>query len=135
MLSVNPTCFNRVASLRKISIPFKCLSYLQETCQGVTNIVVSLAENHTKLILDCSLEQDETKKSNMIKLTHLVLVSDYSFNLLVCPLEVKNKPQLLYHIFFCDFNQNHSQQNYSVVAIHKWIECMGKSPFSGHFSG
>ena len=46
----------------------------QDTCQGVANIVVSLAENHTKLILDCSLEQDETKKSNMIKLTHLVLV-------------------------------------------------------------
>ena len=49
--------------------------FFQDTCQGVTNIVVSLAENHTKLMLDCSLEQDEAKKSNMIKLTHLVLVS------------------------------------------------------------
>ena len=55
-----------------------CISVFQDTCQGITNIVVSLAENHTKLILDGSLEQDETKKSNMIKLTHLVLVSkDY----------------------------------------------------------
>ena len=54
------------------------ISVFQDTCQGITNIVVSLAENHTKLILDGSLEQDETKKSNMIKLTHLVLVSkDY----------------------------------------------------------
>lgn len=44
-----------------------------DICQGVANIVVSLAENHTKMILECSLEQDETKKSNMIKLTHLVL--------------------------------------------------------------
>ena len=57
------------ARLKQTMVPM-----FQDICQGVANIVVSLAENHTKMILECSLEQDEAKKSNMIKLTHLVLV-------------------------------------------------------------
>ncbi|KAL4235994.1 Importin-13 [Mactra antiquata] len=44
-----------------------------DVCNGVTQIVVSLAENHTKLILECACGEDENKKSDIQKLIRLVL--------------------------------------------------------------
>lgn len=44
-----------------------------DTCQGITQIVVSLAENHTKLIIDSACSEDENKKSDIQKLISLVL--------------------------------------------------------------
>lgn len=44
-----------------------------DTCQGITQIVVAMAENHSKLILECALSEDENKKSDIQKLISLVL--------------------------------------------------------------
>ncbi|XP_060584457.1 importin-13-like, partial [Ruditapes philippinarum] len=44
-----------------------------DTCHGITQIVVSLAENHTKLIIDSASGDDENKKSDIQKLISLVL--------------------------------------------------------------
>lgn len=44
-----------------------------DTCQGVTQIVIALAENHTKLILEVACSGDDSKKSDTCKLISLVL--------------------------------------------------------------
>jgi len=44
-------------------------------CHGLTQIVVSVAENHTKMILEAACSEEENKKSDVNKLISLVLVS------------------------------------------------------------
>ena len=48
--------------------------YLQDVCQGVAQVVVAVAENHCKLILEGAASTDENKKADMLKLVTLVLV-------------------------------------------------------------
>lgn len=44
-----------------------------DICQGICQIVVALAENHTKLIIDAALCQDEERKNNVFNLIRMVL--------------------------------------------------------------
>lgn len=44
-----------------------------DVCQGICQIVVALAENHTKLIIDAALCQDEERRNNVLNLVRMVL--------------------------------------------------------------
>ncbi|WAR23427.1 IPO13-like protein [Mya arenaria] len=44
-----------------------------DVCQGVAQIVVALAENHTKILLESACGDDDNKKSDALKLVSLVL--------------------------------------------------------------
>ncbi|XP_041359281.1 importin-13-like [Gigantopelta aegis] len=44
-----------------------------ETCHGLTRVIVSLAENHTKLIVDSVLNEDEQIRTRVMAFLHLVL--------------------------------------------------------------
>jgi len=68
------------ANIRFIRFPFstkdtKLGLLFQDMCHGLTQIVVSVAENHTKMILEAACSEEENKKSDVNKLISLVLVS------------------------------------------------------------
>ncbi|XP_052096308.1 importin-13-like isoform X1 [Mytilus californianus] len=44
-----------------------------DVCQGICQIVVALAENHTKLIIDASLCLDDERRNNVLNLIKMVL--------------------------------------------------------------
>ncbi|KAL3867799.1 hypothetical protein ACJMK2_040646 [Sinanodonta woodiana] len=47
--------------------------YDMDTCQGVTQVVVAVAENHTKMLIDGALSQEEEKKMQTLRFIDLVL--------------------------------------------------------------
>ena len=51
---------------------------MQETCHGLTRVIVSLAENHTKLIVDLVLSEDEQVRTRIMAFLHLVLVRQFT---------------------------------------------------------
>ena len=66
-------------SLEKVALFYKKVFPSQDTCQGVTQVVVAIAENHAKIILDCASGQDENRKTDVMKLVQLALVRNETF--------------------------------------------------------
>ena len=47
----------------------------KDVCHGICQMVVGLAENHTKIIIEAVLSGDETRRKNASSLVQMVLVS------------------------------------------------------------
>lgn len=58
-----------------LSVVLSSYNWFQDICQGVGQIVVAVAENHTKLLLDLTMSTEESSRMNAHGLIQMVLVS------------------------------------------------------------